>query len=245
METIQVCPIQYYHRCCGLQSSILDIHYYYLCHLFDYFHTRDCEMRIWNHHYTTNDCGCSLQDWDKHNTTSDIGGSILNAIKDVKSPCNRLWDEGPRQSFELQIIINYNRKRNAGGQHTAIYFLWKRQFNIMQQNHCKGGRKKDPSTKWKWKRNQGLDLMRGNSTDSNWYQQYNDEEKVRGVKGYTNKHKFYIYSNEPSNEASLKERKVFDPICKPKTASKLHKKFRTLRKSVHIICSNFRTRREN
>ena len=51
---------------------------------------------------------------------------------------DNLPHQGPKRQRDLRSDGKFKRKRNAGGEKTALYFRWKRFFSKMQYHHCNG-----------------------------------------------------------------------------------------------------------
>ena len=49
--------------------------------------------------------------------------------------CDALPHQGPKRHHDDR---KFKRKRNSGGEKTAYYFRWKRNFHKMQYHHCNG-----------------------------------------------------------------------------------------------------------
>ena len=59
-----------------------------------------------------------------------------------ESVCRRLPAKGSKRQVESKRNMKYKRRRNSGGEATALYFLCKRYFNRFQRNHCNGRQRK-------------------------------------------------------------------------------------------------------
>ena len=62
--------------------------------------------------------------------------------KVCESICRRLSAKGSKRHMKSKRNMKYKRRRNSGGEATALYFLCKRYFNRFQRNHCNGRQRK-------------------------------------------------------------------------------------------------------
>lgn len=62
--------------------------------------------------------------------------------KMFESACNKMPAKGSKQQVEPKMNMKYKRRRNSGGEATALYFRWKRNFYKFQHNHCNGRQRK-------------------------------------------------------------------------------------------------------
>ena len=62
--------------------------------------------------------------------------------KVFESACNELPAKGSKRQVEPKRNMKYKRRKNSGGEATALYFRRKRYFNRFQANHCNGRQRK-------------------------------------------------------------------------------------------------------
>lgn len=63
-----------------------------------------------------------------------------------KSACNKLPAQDSKRQLEPKRNMKYKRRRNSGGETTALYFRWKRDFYKLQHNHCNSRQRKKQFT---------------------------------------------------------------------------------------------------